>query len=68
MMMMLMQKFLNVLKIFPYGNDSAVRRRWWRILLDTSTHAITHTQCHVVAVSERMLLLLAALPGYSKLF
>jgi hypothetical protein len=66
--MMMMQKFINMLQVFPYGNDSAVRRRWWRILLVTSTHAITHTQYHVAAVSERMLILLAALPGYLKLF
>jgi hypothetical protein len=67
-MMMIMQKFLNVLQVFPYGNDSTVRRRRWRILVGKSTHAITHTQCHVAAVSERMLVLLAALPGYFKLF
>ena len=68
MMMMMMQKFLNVLQVFPYGNDSAVRRRWCRISLGTSTHAICHTQCHVAAVSARLLVLLAALPGYFKLF
>ena len=66
--MVMMQKFLNMLQVFPYGNYSVVRRRLWRILLDTSTHVVTHTQCHVAAVSERMLLLLAVLPGYFKLF
>jgi hypothetical protein len=62
----MMETFLNVLQVLDYGNDSAVRRRWWRILLCTSTHMIAHTDCHVAAVSERMFVLLAVLPSYFK--
>jgi hypothetical protein len=68
MMIMMMKKLLNVLQVFPYGNDSTVRRGGWRILLGTITHAITHTQCHGAAVSERTFVLLAVVPGYFKLF
>jgi hypothetical protein len=55
LLLMMMQKFLNVLQDFPYGNDSTVRKRWWRILVGKSTHAITYTQCHVADVSDKML-------------